>query len=173
MNDEDFLALPYRPNAGLMLLNAAGKVFVGKRIDTEGHAWQMPQGGIDKGEEPQAAALRELEEETGIPAGLVEILAVSKDWIKYDFPKEVAAKLWLSHSGKARYRGQKQRWFLMRFKGADSDVNIATAHPEFSEWKWMAPAELPAHIVPFKRAIYEQVLAEFARYTGISEARGS
>ena len=161
MTDEEFLALPYRPNAGLMLLNDAGKVFVGKRIDTEGEAWQMPQGGIDKGEELQAAALRELEEETGIPADLVEILAVSKDWIKYDFPKELAAKLWVRRSGEPRFRGQKQRWFLMRFKGQETDVNIATDHPEFSEWKWMDPEDLLACIVPFKRGIYEQVLAEF------------
>jgi len=164
MNDEDFLALPYRPNAGLMLLNSAGKVFVGKRIDTDGEAWQMPQGGIDKGEVAKAAALRELEEETGISAGLVEIIAVSNDWIKYDFPKDLAAKLWVRRSGEPRYRGQKQRWFLMRFKGGETDVNIATAHPEFSEWKWADPAELLAYIVPFKRGIYEQVLAEFKPY---------
>ncbi len=164
MTDDAFLALPYRPNAGLMLLNDAGKVFVGKRIDTKDMAWQMPQGGIDKGEDAKAAALRELEEETGIPAGLVDILAVSQDWIKYDFPPEVAAKLWQSRAGKARFRGQKQRWFLMRFNGQDADVNIATAQPEFCEWKWMEPADLPAHIVPFKRDIYHQVLAEFADY---------
>ncbi len=164
MTDDAFLALPYRPNAGLMLLNNAGKVFVGKRIDTKEMAWQMPQGGIDKGEDAKAAALRELEEETGITAGLVDILAVSHDWIKYDFPPEVAAKLWQDRSGAPRYRGQQQRWFLMRFNGQDSDINIATAHPEFSEWAWMAPAELPTHIVPFKRGIYEQVLAEFAGF---------
>ncbi len=164
MTDEEFLALPYRPNAGLMLLNDAGKVFVGKRLDTDGEAWQMPQGGIDKGEEPEAAALRELEEETGIPAGLVDVLAVSKDWIKYDFPKELAARLWVRRSGEPRFRGQKQRWFLMRFKGRDADVNIATAHPEFSAWKWMDAADLPAAIVPFKRGIYERVLAEFSAY---------
>jgi putative (di)nucleoside polyphosphate hydrolase len=164
MTDEEFLALPYRPNAGLMLLNDAGKVFVGKRIDTRGEAWQMPQGGIDKGEDAKTAALRELEEETGIPAGLVEILSVSQDWIKYDFPRELAAKLWVRRSGEPRFRGQKQRWYLMRFKGQDSDVNIATSHPEFSEWKWTAPADLPGQIVPFKRKIYEQVLAEFSPF---------
>lgn len=161
MTDDEFLALPYRPNAGVMLLNNAGKVFVGKRIDTLGEAWQMPQGGIDKGEEAEAAALRELEEETGVPAALADILAVSTGWIKYDFPRELAAKLWVRRSGEPRFRGQKQRWYLMRFKGQDADVNIATSHPEFSDWKWMAPADLPSHIVPFKRKIYEQVLTEF------------
>ncbi len=164
MTDEEFLALPYRPNAGLMLLNDTGKVFVGKRIDTDGEAWQMPQGGIDKGEAAEAAALRELEEETGIAAGLVDILSVSNDWIKYDFPRELAAKLWVRRSGEPRYRGQKQMWYLMRFKGQATDVNIATAHPEFSEWKWTTPTELPRHIVPFKRKMYEQVLAEFSTW---------
>ncbi len=162
MTDDEFLALPYRPNAGLMLLNDAGKVFAGKRIDTDGEAWQMPQGGIDKGEDAEAAALRELEEETGIPAALVEIMAVSEDWIKYDFPPELAAKLWVRRTGEPRYRGQKQRWFLMRFLGQDSDVNIATSHPEFSEWKWMASEDLISHIVPFKKDIYRQVLEAFA-----------
>ena len=164
MTDEEFLALPYRPNAGLMLLNDVGKVFVGRRIDTDGEAWQMPQGGIDKGEEAEAAALRELKEETGIGAGLVDILSVSSNWIKYDFPRELAAKLWVRRSGEPRFRGQKQMWYLMRFKGQASDVNIATPHPEFSEWKWTTPAELPSQIVPFKRKIYEQVLAEFSPF---------
>lgn len=164
MNDKEFLALPYRPNAGVMLINNAGLVFVGKRIDTAGEAWQMPQGGIDKGEDPNAAALRELEEETGVPASLVDIVAVSNDWIKYDFPQELAAKLWVRRSGEPRFRGQMQHWYLMRFTGRDSDVNIATAQPEFSEWKWMAPREILTHIVPFKREIYEQVLAEFKDY---------
>ncbi len=164
VTDAALAKLPYRPNAGLMMLNGAGKVFVGKRLDTPGEAWQMPQGGIDKGEPAEAAALRELEEETGVSAGLVDILAVSKGWITYDFPPELAAKLWTGRRGAPRYRGQKQRWFLLRFNGQDSDVNIATAHAEFSDWKWMPPAELPARIVPFKRGIYEQVLQEFSAY---------
>jgi len=164
MTDDEFLALPYRPNAGLMLLNDAGKAFVGKRIDTEGEAWQMPQGGIDKGEDAKTAALRELEEETGISAAKVDILAVSQDWIKYDFPRELAAKLWVRRSGEPRYRGQKQRWFLMRFTGQDADVNIATAHPEFSDWAWMEPDKLVKNIVPFKRDIYQQVLDQFSPY---------
>ena len=164
MTNTALSALPYRPNAGVMLLNEAKHVFVGKRIDTDGHAWQMPQGGIDKGEEAQAAALRELTEETGIAPEKAEIIASTEGWIKYDFPPELAASLWLRRSGEPRYRGQKQRWFLLRFLGQDSDVNIATAHPEFSDWKWMPPSDLVAHIVPFKREIYRQVLSEFSPY---------
>ncbi len=164
MTDDAFLALPYRPNAGVMLLNKAGQVFVGKRIDTGGHAWQMPQGGIDKGEEARAAALRELTEETGVAPDKVSIIAATQDWLAYDFPPDLAARLWLRRSGEPRYRGQKQRWFLMRFLGQDSDVNIATAHPEFCDWKWMPPSEIEANIVPFKREIYRKVLDEFRPY---------
>lgn len=164
MMDDALSGLPYRPNAGLMLLNDAGKVFVGKRIDTDGEAWQMPQGGIDKGETPNDAAFRELAEETGISANLVELVTVSDAWINYDFPPELAAKLWVKRSGEPRYRGQKQRWFLLRFLGQDSDVDIATPHPEFSEWTWMDPTDLHRFIVPFKRATYAKVLAEFAPY---------
>ena len=161
MNNEEFLALPYRPNAGLVLLNKAGEVFAGRRIDTDGEAWQMPQGGIDKGEAAEAAAYRELEEETGVSADLVEVLAVSQDWIKYDFPRELAARLWVSRSGEPKYRGQQQRWYLMRFLGDDQQVNIETVEPEFSEWRWMQPDALLTHIVPFKRDIYREVFAEF------------
>ncbi len=164
MTDEEFLALPYRPNAGLVVLNKQGQIFAGKRIDTAGEAWQMPQGGIDKGEEPEACAYRELEEETGIQASNVELIAVLPDWVKYDFPKELAAKLWVSRSGEPKFRGQKQRWYLMRFLGEDADVNIQTKHPEFCEWRWMHPDQLIDNIVPFKREIYRQVLAGFAPY---------
>ncbi len=163
MTNTDYLALPYRPNAGLMLLNGDNHIFVGRRIDTP-DAWQMPQGGIDKGEEAKAAALRELSEETGVSADMVQVLAESPDWLKYDFPPEVAQKLFTGKSGKAKFRGQKQRWFLLRFLGQDDQVNIKTAHPEFLEWRWLsAPAVLDA-IVPFKRAIYQQVFDGFKAY---------
>ncbi len=149
--------LPYRPAAGIMLINGQGKVFVGQRLDSTLEAWQMPQGGLDPGEDPEAAALRELEEETGIPARLVTILARSDKDLDYDLPPDLIGKLW-----KGRYRGQRQAWFLMRFDGIDADVNLETAHPEFRAWKWAEPSELPDMIVPFKRELYENVLRAFA-----------
>ncbi len=157
LNTPDAIAaLPYRRNVGVMLVNAAGEAFVGQRIDSETPAWQMPQGGIDAGESPREAALRELEEETGVTPDLVTIEAESADWIGYDLPPEIQARIW---GGK--YRGQEQKWFLMRFHGQDDQVRIATDHPEFSQWRWLAVAELPGQIVPFKRAVYEAVVAEF------------
>ena len=149
--------LPYRPCVGVMLVNDRGEVFVGQRIDTDGPAWQMPQGGVDAGETPRAAALRELQEETGVPPDLVEVEAETRGWVTYDLPRELVPKVW-----NGRFRGQKQKWFLLRFRGQDSDIDIATDHPEFSEWRWLPPGELPGAIVPFKRAVYEQVLEEFA-----------
>ena len=150
--------LPYRPCAGIMLANKDGKVFVGQRLDNRANeAWQMPQGGIDDGEEPQEAAIRELFEETGIAAHLVDIIAQSRDEHFYDLPEELLGQLW-----KGKYRGQRQTWFLMRFKGDDSDVNINTEHPEFSKWQWASPDQLPHMIVPFKKRLYEAVVAEFA-----------
>lgn len=158
-------ALPYRPCAGVMLMNREGQVFVGQRIDWTLEAWQMPQGGIDEGEDAYAAAIRELGEETGVASALVELVAVAPDWLTYDLPPELVGKVW-----KGRYRGQRQRWFLFRFLGEDADVKIATAHPEFRAWRWMAPDELADAIVPFKRALYEEVLAAFRPHLGATRA---
>ena len=149
----------YRRGVGVMLLNAHGEVWVGARIDNPDDAWQMPQGGIDEGEEPWATALRELEEETGIVPHLVERLADCPERIRYELPEELRGRLW---GGK--WLGQDQDWFLGRFLGRDTDVNIATADPEFREWKWVEPAVLPELIVPFKRDLYRRLIAEFAGY---------
>ncbi len=156
MNEADRLLLPYRPNVGLMIVNPQGRIFAGRRIDYP-DAWQMPQGGIDEGEDPLQAAYRELYEETGIVRDAVNLLAESRDWHTYDFPPEVAGKLW-----KGGYRGQKQRWYLMGFEGDDAQINIATEHPEFDVWRWMEPPELIERIVPFKRDIYRAVMREFS-----------
>ena len=154
MNDPS--RLPYRPGAGVMLLNREGKVFVAQRLDSTLEAWQMPQGGLDEGEEPLEGALRELEEETGIRRDLVEIVARAREELTYDLPEDLIGKVW-----KQPWRGQRQTWFLARFLGTDGDVDIATANPEFRAWKWADPAELPAMIVPFKKKLYEDVLAAF------------
>ena len=150
---------PYRRGVGVMLLNSQGKVFVGARIDNTDEAWQMPQGGIDKGEEPWATALRELEEETGVSPHLVERIADCPERLRYDLPEELRGKLW---GGK--WKGQDQDWYLARFLGRDSDINIATKHPEFREWKWIAPEQVPELIVPFKREMYRRLLREFDRF---------
>lgn len=147
----------YRRGVGVMLLNPHRKVWVGQRIDNPADAWQMPQGGLDEGEDPWAAALRELEEETGIPPHLVERVAQCTEQLRYDLPEELRGKLW---GGK--WKGQRQDWYLCSFLGHDSDVCIATEHPEFRAWRWADPAELPALIVPFKRALYERLLRDFA-----------
>lgn len=149
--------LPYRPAAAIMLLNAEGKVWVGQRLDNTLEAWQMPQGGLDPGEDPVDGVLRELEEETGIHRRLVEIVARAPQPLFYDLPEDLKGKVW-----GGRYRGQSQHWFLCRFLGVDADVNIQTEDPEFRAWKWADPSELPDMIVPFKRALYEEVLAAFA-----------
>ena len=146
--------LPYRPGVGIMLLNREGKVFVAKRLDQIAEAWQMPQGGIDAGEDPREAALRELEEETGITQA--EILAESDDWYYYDLPDDLVPKIW-----GGRYRGQKQKWFVMRHLADDSAIDIGGEHPEFSEWKWVPVQQLPSVIVPFKRDLYQQLVTEF------------
>ncbi|EEW26885.1 RNA pyrophosphohydrolase [Rhodobacter ferrooxidans] len=152
----DPASLPYRPCVGIMLLNPQGLIFAGQRLDAQQPAWQMPQGGIDADEKPRAAALRELWEETGITADLVEILAKSPDWLSYDLPPELLGRVW---GGK--YRGQRQRWFLMRFLGRDDQINIATEHPEFDRWQWTEADAMLASIVPFKRAVYDQVITTF------------
>ena len=153
-----FKNLPYRSNVGIMLINDDGHVFVGQRLDNNQNAWQMPQGGIDCDEDPQSAAYRELLEETGIEQENVKFLAKSSKWLLYDLPEDLIPKLW-----DGKYRGQKQKWFLLKFLGTNRDINISTEHPEFSNWKWMPKENLLEEIVPFKKSVYESVLREFER----------
>ena len=158
-------SLPYRPCAGMMVLNRAGLVFVGRRTDgpehvDATHVWQMPQGGIAEDEDPYAAALRELYEETGIRS--VQKLGEIADWLTYDLPREVVKTAW-----GGRYRGQKQKWYALRFTGKDGEINIDEPgghKPEFVEWKWVAIRELPDLVIPFKRQTYERVVKEFQRF---------
>jgi putative (di)nucleoside polyphosphate hydrolase len=150
----------YRPAVGIMLINREGNVFVGRRIDMPAGlaAWQMPQGGIDPGETPREAAIRELKEETGTDKA--QILCESQGWRHYDVPAKIAGRMW-----GGRYRGQRQKWFAMRFTGEDSDIDpAATEHPEFDAWEWVAPERLPELIVPFKRQLYLDVVAEFREH---------
>lgn len=144
----------YRLGVGIMLVNHENLVFTAKRIDTRSEAWQMPQGGIDANETPQEAAFRELKEEIG--TNTATIIAQSSDWYSYDLPESLVSQLW-----EGRYRGQRQRWFLMRFQGRDEDINIATQSPEFLEWRWSDLNSLPDLIVPFKRPLYLQLVNEF------------
>ena len=153
-DDEILRVEGYRPGVGVMLLDGTDRVFVGRRIDIAGNNWQMPQGGIDKGETPRQAALRELHEEVGTDKA--EIIAESKGWLSYDVPAELTRRLW-----RGRYRGQRQKWFAMRFLGRDEDIDLHTHHPEFDAWKWVPAAELPHLIVPFKRQLYLDILTEF------------
>ncbi len=161
-----FKSLPYRPCAGMMVLNRQGRVFIGRRtsgpehIDAV-HVWQMPQGGIDEDEDPYKAALRELYEETSISS--VEKLGEIAGWLSYDIPRELVGHAW---SGK--YRGQKQKWYALRFTGAENEINILDPgdghEPEFVDWRWAAMQELPDLVVPFKRETYERVVKEFAKF---------
>jgi putative (di)nucleoside polyphosphate hydrolase len=145
--------LPYRRGVGIALIDGRGRVFVGRRLDTVG-AWQMPQGGIDGRERARDAAWRELLEEVGTKKA--RIVAESRGWLTYDLPKRLQPKVW---GGK--YRGQKQKWFLMRFTGSDDDIDLAAHKPEFSHWKWLPFEQLPKVIVGFKRKLYRDVVAEF------------
>ncbi len=144
----------YRPGVGIMLIDRRGLVFVGRRIDVAEENWQMPQGGIDQGETPREAALRELAEEAGTRKA--EIIAETRGWLSYDLPRPLAGQMW-----GGRHRGQRQKWFACRFTGTDHDIRLdAHGHPEFSAWRWEEPERLPALIVPFKRPLYEAVLRE-------------
>jgi putative (di)nucleoside polyphosphate hydrolase len=144
----------YRPGVGIVLLNSGNQVFVGRRIDVEKDAWQMPQGGMEPGETPRQAALRELREEIGTDD--VEILAESTRWLYYDVPEELANKAW-----KGRWRGQRQKWIVALFKGQDSTIDVATANPEFDAWRWVETEELSTLAVSFKRRLYLNLFAEF------------
>lgn len=146
--------LPYRKNVGLMIINTQKKIFMGQRI--KGGAWQMPQGGIDGKETPEKAAIRELYEETGITKEKINKISTSKLWKTYDFPKELIPKLW-----NGRYRGQIQKWFLFQYTGKDSDINISSTEQEFSNWRWTNENNLLKLIVPFKKAVYIDVISEF------------
>ncbi|MDG1763731.1 MAG: RNA pyrophosphohydrolase [Paracoccaceae bacterium] len=152
----NFNKLPYRSNVGIMMVNEKGYVFVGQRLDNNQDAWQMPQGGIDPGEDPETAAYRELLEETGVKKQDVRFVASSSKWLSYDLPEDLIPILW-----NGKFRGQKQKWFLFKFLGEDGDINIATEHPEFSKWKWISKENLLKEIVPFKKSVYENVLKEF------------
>ena len=155
--------LPYRPCAGIMLFNKQGRVLVGQRLDTYLNAWQLPQGGINEGEEPQTAALRELEEEIG--TANVEIIGEIDEWLNYDLPPELLGQLW-----KGRFRGQTQKWFAMRFLGDDIEIDpTGVENPEFSAWKWSSIEEIQEMAVPFKQAIYGIVVSEFSRFAKVTE----
>lgn len=151
--------LLYRPCVGVMLMNRAGLVFAARRSDTDAPAWQMPQGGIDPGEVPRAAALRELEEETGLPPEAVELVAELPEWLSYDLPDDLRAKVW-----GGRFRGQTQRWFLMRLTGDEAGIDLERHSPEFVEWRWMSADDILASIVPFKRDVYARVISAFRPY---------
>ncbi|MCP9308090.1 RNA pyrophosphohydrolase [Zymomonas mobilis] len=149
--------LEYRSGVGIMLLNKDNLVFAACRNDMKEEAWQMPQGGLEAKETPEVGALRELEEETGIPPRMVAIISHTKEWLTYDFPADLQASFF-----KNKYRGQRQLWFLARYLGRDEDININTDKPEFRAWKWVEPKQLPDLIVAFKKPLYEKILSEFS-----------
>ena len=155
----DYNPKDYRPNVGMMIINSQKKIFVGKRLDHPSDFWQMPQGGIDGKENPEVAALREMEEEVGIKKNKVKLLNQLHDWYYYSIPEELAQTLW-----KGKFKGQRQKWFLFEFLGTEKDINIHTEHPEFSDYRWVDPEFLVPNIVPFKREIYSKLLKEFKDY---------
>ena len=160
--DDDFGDPLYRPAVGMMILNAENKIFVGQRLDSKEPAWQMPQGGIGPHEDTDQAMLRELEEEIGTRN--VEIIVKSKNWYKYDLPAEIAGRLW-----NGKFKGQKQIWYVLRFRGQDKDININTYRPEFRSWKWVEKTELLELIVPFKHELYARILEELWGYVPKNE----
>ena len=159
LTDAEIDALPDRRGVGIVLLNGNDQVFVAQRLDNPEPAWQMPQGGIDKGEEPLAAAWRELYEETGVKSAV--LLEETPGWLRYDLPRELVPHIW-----KGQYRGQKQKWFAFRFNGNDTEIDINGEHPEFSAWRWADLKQTPDFIVGFKRPLYEQVVAAFKHLVG-------
>ena len=148
---------PYRPCVGIMLINSNNRIFAGQRIDNHLEAWQMPQGGIDEGEDVETACFREMKEEIGTDKA--SIIAIHPEWLNYDIPEILADKLW-----DRKYRGQTQKWVALKFTGKDSDINIKTHIPEFSKWKWISPQQLTSLAAPFKREVYENVLNVFKPY---------
>lgn len=148
---------PYRPCVGIMLINDNGHIFGGQRIDNRAEAWQMPQGGIDAGEDVETACFREMREEIG--TNKADILSIHPEWLNYDIPLPLADRLW-----GGSYRGQSQKWVALRYTGQDSDINIATEEPEFFSWQWMSPADLIQLAVPFKQPVYENIMTQFAQY---------
>jgi len=148
---------PYRPCVGIMLINDNGHIFGGQRIDNRAEAWQMPQGGIDAGEDVETACFREMREEIGTDKA--DILSIHPEWLNYAIPLPLADRLW-----GGSYRGQSQKWVALRYTGKDSDINIATEEPEFFSWQWMSPADLIQLAVPFKRPVYEDIMSQFAQY---------